>query len=173
MNRGKRAAALGLVGVLAAAAPARVWAEDTFAPLELYNGSWAVQSAAGKVDHLENHCSRTGLFFVCEQVLNGKSKALVVFLLEGEVGKSRTYRTKIITPDSAATPAAWNHLTIEGERWVYGAAVDDDAKHPLRARTINEFSGADRIHFEVQTSRDGKIWTTTASGDERRETPSK
>ncbi len=132
-----------------------------------------VRSTAGKIDHLANHCSRAGDVFVCEQVLNGKTKALVVFQLEGEVGHSRTYRTRIMPPGGAGAPGPWNYLTIEGERWVYGAAVDDDAKHPLRARTINEFSGTDHIHFEVQSSRDGKVWTITASGDETREAPSK
>src|SRR6516164_4786308 len=56
-------------------------ADDPYALLRLYNGTWDIASGAEqKITHVENHCTKTGLFFVCEQIVSGKSEALVVFL---------------------------------------------------------------------------------------------
>ena len=156
------ACALGPFGAAAA-----ISADDAYAPLKLYDGAWTVVSSDGKTTHLENHCARTGLFFACEQVVNGKPAALVVFLPQGRTGEGQTYRTQALTTD-AGPPHPWYHLTIDGDRWVYAASAGDDKDHPLHERTLNQFTGPDRIHFDVQTSKDGKTWTTTLSGDERR-----
>jgi hypothetical protein len=64
---------------------------DPYAPLKLYDGSWEVKVSLPepKTDHLENHCARTGLFYACEQVANGKTGALVVFLPVGKTSSGR------------------------------------------------------------------------------------
>ena len=49
---------------------------------------------------------------------------------------------------------------------MYGGEVG--ATGVSRDRTLNRFSGPDHIHFDVQTSKDGKTWTTTLSGEETR-----
>ncbi len=154
--------ALGPVGAAGAAQ-----ADDPYAPLKLYAGAWTVASSDGKATHLENHCARTGLFYACEQVVNGKPAALVVFLPQGRTAEGQTYRTQALTADAAA-PHPWYHLAIDGDRWVYAAGPAGDKDHPLRERTLNQFLGPDRIHFDIQTSKDGKTWITTLSGDERR-----
>ena len=153
--------ALGFAG----AAAAQV--DDAYAPLKLYDGAWIVTSSDGKTTHLENHCARTGLFFACEQVVNGKAAALVVFLPQGKTAEGQTYRTQALTTD-AGPPHPWYYLTIDGERWVYAASAGGEKNHPLHERTLNQFTGPDRIHFDVQTSKDGKTWVTTLSGEERR-----
>jgi hypothetical protein len=64
----------------ASSKPASV-ADDPYAPLKLYDGKWDVAMGGEKEPtRLENHCARTGLFFMCEQVVRGKTGALVVFL---------------------------------------------------------------------------------------------
>jgi hypothetical protein len=141
--------------------------DDSYAPLRLYDGAWIVDSSNGKTTRVENHCARTGLFFACEQVLNGKPAALVVFLPEGQTDEGQTYRTQALRADASA-PGPWYRLTIDGARWVYAAGAEGVKNHPLHERTVNQFSGPDHIHFEVQTSKDGKHWTTTLSGEERR-----
>jgi hypothetical protein len=57
-------------------------ADDPYAPLALYDGKWDSTTTIGEKEsvRIENHCARTGLFFVCEQMLNGKTGSLVVFL---------------------------------------------------------------------------------------------
>jgi hypothetical protein len=159
--------ALATVCALGLARAASAPADDPYAPLKLYDGAWLIVSSDGKTTRVENHCARTGLFFACEQVVNGKSEALVVFLPRGRTDEGQTYRTQALRADAAA-PAPWYHLAIDGEHWVYSAGAQGGKAHSKRERTLNEFSGPDQIHFAVQTSKDGKTWTTTLSGDERR-----
>jgi len=158
---------LALTAMVAALAPAHALAadDDPYAPLKLYQGRWAVTSdREGKVTMVENRCARTGLFFACEQLVEGKTRALVVFLPDGRTSDGLFYHTQTLTP-TAATPSPWSALTIDGDRWTY--AGPHTGKAAWR-RTINLFSGSDRIRFEIQESKDGNTWTTKTSGDERR-----
>ncbi len=156
-----------LVAVLAVSATTALAAEDDpYAPLKLYDGTWNATTSNGKTTAIENHCARTGLFFACEQVVNGKPAALVVFLPRDRGAEGRVYLTQALTA-AGDKPGAWRVLTIDGDHWVYSGAAKPRAK-ARRERTVNTFSGTDFIHFEVQSSTDGKTWTTTMSGDEHR-----
>jgi len=143
-------------------------ADDAYTPLRLYDGGWESTtsgSESAKVTHLVNHCERTGLFFVCEQIIDGVSKDLVVFLPTDSSGVTHHYRTNALSVD-ASTPGNWGKLEIAGERWVYTSDSKDGAS--AQWRTVNVFSGPDHIHFEIQRSTDGHTWETTRAGDERR-----
>lgn len=138
-------------------------AEDAYTPLELYNGSWRIQkTGAAAADNLINHCARTGLYYVCEQVVNGKTAALVVFVPADAPGK---YHTQAILPSGEAMGRG--DLTIEGSRWVY-LGKDVEGSKSTWFRTINIFTGRNHIHFEQAQSTDGTQWTTGGSGDEDR-----
>ena len=116
--------------------------------------------------HIANHCERTGVFFVCEQMINGKSEDLVVFLPTGVSGTTFIYKTAGLSVSGEA-PGDWGKLEIQGERWTYSSEdTEKDAK--VYWRTINLFSGPDKIHFEVQRSNDGATWETKRTGEERR-----
>ncbi|MEO7027364.1 MAG: hypothetical protein ABI056_07410 [Caulobacteraceae bacterium] len=141
-------------------------AADPYAPLQLYAGKWAMTDASGKTISIDNHCARTGLFYVCEQVVGGKSEDLIVFLPTGSTAAGLTYRTQALTADGARTHP-WQTLTIDGDHWIY--VGDPERPGGPHSRTLNRFSGANHIHFDVQTSADGKIWTTTLGGEEQRE----
>ena len=157
--------ALAAICGLAAISPITVVAavaDNPYAPLELYAGRWTVTSSDGKITAVENRCARTGLFFACEQVVNGAAAALVVFLPRGRTGAGETYRTQALRADGA-TPGAWSDLTIAGDDWTYAQAGP-----AVRQRTLNHFSGSDHIHYEVQSSIKGKTWKTRTSGDEQR-----
>jgi hypothetical protein len=140
---------------------------DAYAPLKLYDGSWEVKVSVPepRTDHLENHCAQTGLFFSCEQKVNGKTGALVVFLPTGKTATGAfEYRTIPLMPD--ATPAGeWGHLVIVGGTWTY-TWESGDAKNIVHWRNVNQFSGKEKVHFEVQKSEDGSNWKTQMSGDE-------
>lgn len=143
--------------------------EEAYKPLKLYDGKWEITEAGEKkeVTPLVNHCSRTGVFFVCEQVVKGKSEALVVFLPIGPLPDgAMEYRTHILFPD-ASSSKEWNKLTIAGEKWIYTWSSTEGGK-TTQWRNINTFSGPDRIHFEVARSDDGATWVVQKSGDERR-----
>jgi hypothetical protein len=149
-------------GAAAASAPA-----DPYAPLALYGGHWRLAAAGqAKATDLVNHCARTGLFFACEQVVEGKSVALIVFLPTDRGDKGQNYRTQALDADGAAAHP-WYDLTIDGDDWTYAHKGEKGGK-PLFQRTLNHFTGADHIAFSVQTSPDGLAWTTVTSGQEER-----
>lgn len=75
------------------------------------------------------------------------------------------YHTRIVLPDGAALGLPGT-LTIAGDHWAH--LGEPDAKG-VRYRTVNIFSGRDRIHFESARSTDGKTWTVTMAGNETRE----
>ena len=140
-------------------------AADPYAPLWLYEGAWQVAQttpAGRKPDRLVNDCARIGRYFACQQTVNGKPGALVVFIPDTVPGH---YHTQIVLPDGAALGPAGT-LTLAGDHWTY--LGEPDAKG-VRYRTINVFSGHDRIHFESARSTDGKTWTVTMAGEETRQ----
>ena len=79
MQRRKRLIlAMGLLATAPLAA--RAAADDAYSALMRYSGSWKVTLSAGRALTVVNHCTRTGLFFVCEQAVDAKPAALVIFL---------------------------------------------------------------------------------------------
>ena len=140
---------------------------DPYAPLKLYDGQWLMTTSDGKSVALANHCARTGLFFACEQVVDGRPADLVVFLPQARTAAAgQTYRTQALMADGAGVHS-WHTLIIDGDRWTY-LGDEPTPGAGVRDRTLNTFAGSDHIHFETQTSADGKTWTTTSGGDERR-----
>ncbi len=143
--------------------------EDPYAPLRLYDGKWEITTVGeqqGPVQ-IENHCVRTGLFFACEQVVNGKTEGLLVFLpVMTTATGGENYRTQPLSPH--ASPAGpWGELTIEGDLWSYSWA-SFEGEQKVFWRNINVFSGTDKIHFDISRSEDRKSWKPVRSGDERR-----
>jgi hypothetical protein len=65
-------------------------ATDPYAPLRLYDGKWDLLPASGDKPgatvHIENHCAKVGEFFACNQIVNGKNMALVIFLPTHPIG---------------------------------------------------------------------------------------
>jgi hypothetical protein len=146
-------------------------ARDPYAPLRLYDGKWEVHPASGdkaaETVHLENQCAKAGDFFACNQFVGGKSMALVVFLPSHPVENGGyAYRNQALRVEGENS-GVWGNLEIVGDRWVYSSDPADKGKKTMW-RTINVFSGPDKIHFEVQRSEDGVKWETTMSGDETR-----
>ena len=139
-------------------------AADPYAPLRLYEGTWQVTQttpAGRKSDRLVNDCARIGRNFACQQTVNGKPGALLVFIPDTMPGH---YRNQIVLPDGTASGSSGT-LTITGNRWIY---LGQPGAKGVRYRTINVFSGHDHIHFESARSTDGKTWTVTMAGDETR-----
>jgi hypothetical protein len=157
------AAMLCLGGILFAADSG-----DPYAVLKMLDGKWEVTSGEQKVPtQLENRCAKTGLFYMCEQVVDGKTAALVVYLPLGSTHTgAQEYKTRVLTPD-AKGGGDWNKLTIEGDKWFYAWESTDDGKKTFW-RNVNTFAGKDRIHFEIQHSADGANWMTEKQGNDVR-----
>jgi hypothetical protein len=144
---------------------------DPYTSLRLYDGKWDLVPASGDksspATHIENHCAKAGEFFTCNQVVNGKNMALVVFLpLHSLENGGWAYRNEALRPEGD-DPSSWGKLEIVGDHWTYSNEATEKGKKVLW-RTTNLFSGADKIHFEVQRSEDGVKWDTQMSGDEVR-----
>lgn len=143
-------------------------ASATFAPLKLYEGTWTVVSAHtaagdGRPDTVVNHCTEGSAFYTCEQMVNGKAIALVVFTATDDPAK---FHTQPVLPTGRAVGRS--DLTIAGDHWTYSSSGTDDAGKPVFYRTENIFTGRDKIHFEQYESGDNKTWVKKNEGDEVR-----
>ena len=150
-----------ILAVLAGQTPANP--ADPYAPLRIYDGAWTVTMHDGgkdTTDSLVNDCHLFGRYFACQQTVNGKVGALVVYVAGETPGH---FYIQNVLPDDQAVGRA--ELIVEGTRYTY-ASHDETSTHWWR--TTNEFTGSDRIHFEQAASTDGKTWTTTRTGDEVR-----
>lgn len=148
-----------LTGLVVAQAPT-----DPYAPLRLYDGAW---SATGQRDgkpvtnHIVNVCKQLGLYFACQQTVNGKIGSLIIFVPTNTPGQ---YHTQAVLPQGFATGRG--DLSIQGEQWTYSSQGADDKGKALYFRTLNVFHGPDQIHYTLQKSSDGQHWTTDGEGDE-------
>ena len=151
-------------------AAALATAPGPFAPLAVYNGTWIVHaqhSFTGNPgpDTLINRCTTGTAFFTCEQIVNGKPTALVIFTLSKEPGK---YDVDNVLPNGYASSNT--DLYVAGDHWTFltRAAKPGDKQY----RTENIFKGPDAIHFEqFESTDDAKTWTKTNEGDESRQRP--
>ncbi|MBV9157653.1 MAG: hypothetical protein JO097_15415, partial [Acidobacteriaceae bacterium] len=98
--------------------------------------------------------------------VNGQTQALLVYTATEVPGK---LHSRFIAPDGLA--GGRGDLTLEGNHWTYL----DKPPSPLKgnwSRTENFILDQDHIHFEeYESSDEGKTWTKTNSGIEKRATP--
>lgn len=162
--------ALILCGLLAflTAAPASASAETPAAPdpVMIYDGFWTVKPAKGPAVHLRNRCFQGQAFVLCEQALNGKVMALLTFRLVDSGPSGRDYMSlPILVGMEAPKPSP---LHIDGDHWTYTFDQIENGKKTL-GRVLNTFKDHDHLHYDIQSSVDGKVWATTDSGDEVRD----
>ncbi len=141
-------------------------APDQYAPLTLYNGTWAVtRKDGGKADTMTNQCSKVGHFYACDQSVNSTPGALLVFIpIPNKPGR---YYTQNIRPEGRATSRG--DLEINGNQWIFLSNWDQGGRTTYY-RTINTFTTHNHIHFEQSESDNNRDWTVTASGEEVRTT---
>ena len=123
-----------------------------FAPIKVYEGTWTLVAAhtmagEGRPDTIVNHCTEGTAFYACEQVVNGKSLALLVFTATDDPTK---FHSQPIFPSGLA--AGRGDLTIVGDHWTFLGSGKDDSGKQTFYRTENVFAGRDKIHFEQYES---------------------
>lgn len=140
--------------------------DPIYAPLWLYQGTWQSTTAgAQKTETILDECSLTGKFFSCQQTVDGKIVALIVFVPTDKPG---FYHTQGLTPEGFATGRG--DLEIAGEHWTYASKAQEKGQTTYY-RTTNAFTGHDRIHFEQSESADSTHWKVVSSGEELRVPP--
>jgi len=143
-------------------ASTQTFPDSVYTPLWNYNGTWKVSIQGKPPDTLINHCARTGLFFACEQNVNGNPAALVVFV---PIDNDGHYRSSPITKDG--TPIGSGDLEIKGNHWTFLGKSEENGKTTWY-RTINDFTDDSHIHFEQSQSTDKINWEVQRTGDEFR-----
>lgn len=148
--------------VVRAAAPT----DPVYGPLWLYQGTWHVSpknlAAGAKPDELKNECALVGKYFACQQTVDGKTGALLIFIPSGKPGH---YYTQNVMPEGRASGRG--DLEISGDQWIYSSTWDAGGK-TIYYKTTNLFTGKNHIHFEQSESNNGKEWTVKNSGEEMR-----
>jgi hypothetical protein len=125
-----------------------------FGPINVYEGTWTVVAAhtmagEGRPDTIVNHCHEGTAFYTCEQVVNGKALALIVYTSTEDPTK---FHTQPVLPGGQAVGRG--DLTIVGDHWTFLGIGKDDAGKEMFYRTENFFTGRDKIHFEQYESSD-------------------
>jgi len=138
-------------------------ADSPYASLWLYNGTWRITRKDQKPEELVNRCAQFSKYFSCEQTVNGTVVSLVVYVPSSTPGQ---YYTQSILPEGRA--GGLGNLTINGDTWTFTNSWNQGGGTYTYFKTINVFSGKDKIHFEQQESPNRKDWKTTGSGDEVR-----
>ena len=137
--------------------------------MQAYAGTWKTHmehfdtaySKAGKESStLRNECWKSGGYYVCDQFLNGESKALIVFTYSD---KDKTYTTYPIMP--GGNPAGKGKLVIEGNVWTYPWENTENSKTTY-FRVVNTFTAPNKIEFRQEFSTDKQNWTLMAKGSE-------
>ena len=134
--------------------------------LTVYDGSWTVSprpalGETAKVDHLTNHCHMTDAFYTCEQVVNGKPAALLVFTAGSVPG---SYHSTVVLPDGSPGGRP-GELTIAGDHWTF-LNKDENGKPTFRVENV--IRDHDHIHYEQYKTTAQGGWELVGQGDEVR-----
>jgi hypothetical protein len=159
--------ACALTGSAAAADPA---ATPSLQALLLYRGEWRVTAdhpwsgaPSGSVDRLRSACTLFHAYLACEQSVNGKPLALIVFTPGARPGE---FYTRTIAPSGLA--GGRGTMTIEGRSWTF---LDKPAAGLTGSwsRVENVIVSRKEIKFaEYESEDEGKTWKRTNAGIERR-----
>jgi hypothetical protein len=152
----------------AAAATSR---PDDIGKIGVYAGAWKSRIVhyrttytKARIENLavRNDCWRSSSYYVCDQFVNGKSAAFIVYTYNAS---QRLYHLQVISKDG--NPPVSGVLTIEGNTWTFPWQYEDKGK-VVFIRIVNVFPNRDTIDFHEGFSFDKVHWTATADGVERR-----
>jgi hypothetical protein len=155
-------------GALLASLPARAAEVDAFAK---YAGTWKAQLSYVESAHskagtqsmtVRNDCWRSGNFYVCNQIIDDKSRALVVFFYDPVAKRFGSY--PISVGADTVHPAA---VLVDDKSITFPWDMQDSGK-TVHMRIVNTFTTPDTLDFRQEYSEDGKTWTTMATGVEHR-----
>ncbi len=136
-----------------------------------YAGTWKVEltrveppySKAGpEAMTVRNDCWRSEVFYVCDQIIDGAPKALVVFFYNAE---DKSYGSFPITAASATVHRG--EVLVDGKSIVFPWQINDNGK-TVSMRIVNTFTGPDTMDFRQEYSLDGKNWQPISTGVEHK-----
>lgn len=139
--------------------------------LAVYAGTWRIHivhyktqysKARSETSVLTNDCWRSRGFYACDQIVDGVSRALIVYTYDAKAG---IYRSHVLQPDGS--PPSSGTLSIVGNVWTF-PWQDKDGTRTVYLRVVNTFVGPNRIAYRQEYSYDNVSWVRTASGGDSR-----
>ena len=136
-----------------------------------YAGTWKTDTryfdtpyskASYETATLQNDCWRSGGFFACRQIVDGDSKALLVFVYDSKTDRYTSY--PIPTAGGEVHPGS---LIIQAATWTFPWDNTEGGK-TIHFRVVNVWSSPDRIEFRQEYSADGEHWIRMAEGHDAR-----
>ena len=136
-----------------------------------YAGTWKTEvrhldtpfsKAGSEAKTLRNDCWRSSGFFACNQIVDGDSKALLVFMYDPKTDRYTSY--PIPAGGGEVHPGS---LLIQGDTWTFPWDYTEGGK-TTHFRVVNVWSSPDSIEFRQEYSADGEHWTLMAEGHEAR-----
>ena len=136
-----------------------------------YAGTWKVELTRVETPYskpgpesmtVKNDCWLSEVFYVCDQIIDGAPKALIVFFYNAE---DKTYGSFPITAASAT--AHRGEVLVDGKSIVFPWQINDNGK-TVWMRIVNTFTGPDSMDFRQEYSLDGKAFKPISTGVEHR-----
>ncbi len=136
-----------------------------------YAGTWKLTAehfhtpfskASKETTTIRNDCWASGVYYACDQFVNGESKALIVFTYDAAKDVYTTYPIP-----SDGSKAGSGKLLIQGNTWTF-PWEDENGGKPVYFRVVNVWSSPTSIEYRQEFSRDKEKWTLMAKGSEQK-----
>jgi hypothetical protein len=136
-----------------------------------YSGTWQMQLTKVQTPYskpsnesmtVKNDCWRSEIFYVCDQIIDGAPKALIVFFHNAE---EKRFGSFPITASSGAVHPG--DVLVEGNTITFPWQINDNGK-TISMRIVNIFTTADTMDFRQEYSEDGEKWMPMATGTEHK-----
>lgn len=171
MGRIARAFAVFALLPLAAASAAPPPPANDVTVFARYAGTWNMELTHAQTPYskpsnekmtVRNDCWHSEIFYVCDQIIDGAPKALIVFFYNAE---EKTFGSFPITARSDMLHPG--DVRVDGKTITFPWQINDNGK-TVSMRIVNTFTTADTIDFRQEYSEDGTTWVAMATGVERR-----
>ena len=155
----------------AAAHPVNAAANTDVGVFARYAGTWQMQlshvqtpysKASSESMTVRNDCWRSEVFYVCDQIIDGSPKALIVFFYNAE---EKRYGSFPITASSSTVHPG--DVLVDGKTVTFPWQINDNGK-TVSMRIVNVFTTADSMEFRQEYSEDGTNWIAMATGVEHK-----
>jgi hypothetical protein len=136
-----------------------------------YAGTWNMQMTRVQTPYskpsnetmtVKNDCWRSEIFYVCDQIIDGSPKALIVFFYNAEEKRYGSF------PITAASDSVHpGDVLVDGATVTFPWQINDNGK-TVSMRIVNTFTTPDTMDFRQEYSDDGKTWQPIATGIEHK-----
>ena len=155
--------ATALVSSAASAAEVEVFAK--------YAGTWKLDMThvatpyskpSAETMTVKNDCWHSENFYVCDQIIDGVSKALIVFFYDSVSKRYGSYPLSV-----GSDTVHPGEVIVDAKSFTFPWQIDDNGK-TIHMRIVNTFTGPDTMDFRHEYSEDGQKWTAMATGIEKK-----